>query len=188
MAIEKNNLADLYKQVFGYVAPGYYPTYKPIEVKPGEARSPIEMKQVFEEEKSFLGTALIIPVTLNDWRLPNEPLIQITGSKEIAETKFDGQDGTFKELYSLNDYIITIKGFAINDDDPDSFPEDIVRKLRSVCEVKNSVKIVNKLTNIFRIEWLSIKNFEFVEYEGSAGIQPYQITGSSDREFDLELK
>ena len=79
---------------------------------------------------------------LDGYRLPNEPIVEINGSKTIIKTPIDGQDGTFKELYSKNDWDITIRGIAVNEDEEsDDYPEEIVSKLYQLDAKKISVPV-----------------------------------------------
>jgi hypothetical protein len=63
----------------------------------------------------YLGRALFMPVKIGGYQLPNEPTVLITGRKRIIETALAGSTkrGTVKELISVDDYELTIRGIAI---------------------------------------------------------------------------
>jgi hypothetical protein len=186
------NLIDLYTKHFGYIS---FPPAKrdnTIRVNKPTKGDDLPIKDFQIEQKSLLGTPLMMPcsVELENgelWQLPNEPLIHITGSKTSILTKFDGQDGAFKELFSLDDYQVTIRGIAINEDN-DDYPEEMVRKIRSAFEHKKSSKVVCRLLSLFNINLLYINKIDMPPLEGAQSYQVYEISGLSDRVFDLELK
>lgn len=134
------------------------------------------------------GSVIALPCTLDDLELPGEPLISLTQSKLIVKTPIDGNDGTFKELYSNGDYQITIRGVIVNHDDPENYPEDLVRQLRTVLEVKKHVKITNALTTLFNVTHVAIEDVAWPDVVGQIGAQYYEIRCSSDKEFALKVR
>jgi hypothetical protein len=138
--------------------------------------------------KSPLGTYYHFRTNLDGFVLPNEPLIGISCSKNIIKTAIDGMDGTFKELYSMNDYTITIKGIAVDEENPDRYPQVAINRIREICEKRKSVEIINPLTTYFNIGLIAIESWDIPEVQGAFGMQPYTITGVSDKEYQLILK
>lgn len=217
MARTEFNLRDAYIQAFGYIAkPRIYPGLSDkataekaqtsalkngkFELSNGGEYKGLKAFASEERGKSLMGTPLYFPVQmqiskpgeeLRYWKLPNEPLISISGGKNIIKTQIDGQDGTFKELFSKADYQITIRGICIQDDgtsDDDSYPEEQVLKIRQILEIKKGVKVVCEFLRLFGIDMLAIESYRFPDLVGSPNMQPYEIVCSSDKEFDLELK
>lgn len=135
-----------------------------------------------------LGVPIALPCDLDGERLPNEPLIDITGEKLIVKTQIDGQDGTFKELYSTGDWQVTIRGICVDEENPDEYPEDQVRAIRNIIEVKQHIKVVNRLTALFNIEYLAIEQYSFPAVPGELGMQGYELRCVSDKEFPLRLR
>jgi hypothetical protein len=180
------NLLGLYQQAFSFAF--IASNTRPKVLSPQSLNELTTPRSFTVQKSSFMDTPIFMPVKLDGYLLPNEPLIEISGSKTIIKTAIDGQNGTFKELYSLNDYSVVIRGLAINDEAPDEYPEEIVRKLKSLCEAPRSLEVVNLLCSFFDINRLSVESFSFPPLEGQIGVQPFEITCSSDREFDIELK
>ncbi len=139
------------------------------------------------ELKSIFGTPLFMPCKIDDFWLPNEPLITITGGKEIVKTVVAGLKGTVKEEISTKDYIITIRGIIVNTDN-DDYPEYEVEKLRTICEKQGSHKVVNKLFRIFGIDEIAIENYNIFGIAGHQSQQAYQINALSDRPVELVIK
>lgn len=192
-------ILDLLRVSFGYKRLYYLPivnrTPKGIKSK-YEGLTAIDAK--VEQRNSFLNTPIIFPLKmqisakgeeLEMWQLPNEPIVEIRGSKRIVETEIDGQDGTFKELYSLGDYQITIRGVAVDEKyDNEDYPEDLVRKLRTIYELKHHLEVSGPLFTLFNIKYLTIKEFNLVPNPGEQSMAPYEFIASSDKEYKLTLK
>lgn len=141
----------------------------------------------FNRNSSVLGTPFFMPCKLDDFQLPNEPIIEIRGHKNIIKTPVDGNEGSFKELYSLSDYQVIIRGIATLDTDSEEYPEAQVRALRQIVEKPAAVKVVNNLLGYFGIYNLAIEDCFFPAIEGAPGMQPYELVCLSDKFFDLEL-
>ena len=152
----------------------------------------------FKQKTSYLGTPIIMPHKMQIspkgqevqfYDFPNEPLLEIHGSKKIIETDVDGQDGTFKELYNLGDYSVTIRGVAIDDRaESEDYPEDIIRNLRTIFELRHHLEVDNPLLALFNIKYLTIYDFDLPKIEGAPSMQPYEFMCKSDKDFNLELR
>jgi len=182
-------LSDLYAAAFGYIAkPGYGNITGGAPSSKADAWDKLEKVVQRQGKEGLYGVPIAMPCKLGDVDLPNEPLISVNLSKHIVETAIDGQDGTFKELYSLGDYQVTIQGLALDDEDADNYPEEIVRELRRVCEERKHVAISCTLTTLFNITHVAIKGANFPALAGNIGVQPYEIAALSDREFSLKVR
>jgi hypothetical protein len=111
----------------------------------------------------------------------------VSGSKRIVETEFDGNDGAFLELFTLNNYEVEISGILVSEND-DEYPEELVRKVRSIYEKRKSVKAVNSLLSIYNISQLAILSCDFRIVPGEYGMQAFTLKCKSDKTFQLELK
>jgi hypothetical protein len=191
------NLNELRLRAFGYVArPGYsrLSTDSPLNKPAGYSN--LKTSDFHGDETSLLGTALVMPITLGykdangnlqTIQLPNEPIIEISGSKTIVKTAVDGQRGTFKELFAINDYQVSIKGIVIQEDGSENYPKDLLRQLREMCERQSAIQITCDLTNIFGITQLVIENYSFPAVLGAQSWQPFILNCLSDFDFDIEL-
>lgn len=134
------------------------------------------------------GSVIALPCTLGDMELPGEPLISLALSRTIIKTPIDGNDGTFKELYSNGDYQVTIRGVLVSHEDPENYPEDLVRQLRTVVETNKHVAITNALTTLFNIKFVAIEEVNWPDMAGQIGAQYYEIRCTSDKEFALKVR
>ena len=183
------NLLRLYGAAFGYVAqPGYAKASTAPDITRAEGYTAENYDAPRAPETGVLGTPIHLPCKLGGYRLPNEPLIELSAQKRIIITDIDGNDGSFKELFSNGDMQVTIRGVLVYDDDPEAYPEDQVRALRNVLEKKTHIEIVNRLTAMWNVEHVAIESYNFPAVPGELGMQAYEIRALSDREFKLNLQ
>lgn len=183
------NLIDAYQRAFG----GAYNRVSTIPVvRPGGLLSSIidgtakETPTINVDRLSALGTPMHFPCKLNGYELPNEPLIRVTGMNQMVRTPLDGKNGRFKEFFALDDYEITIQGIAINEQNPDMYPDAIIRKIREICE-GGDAEVTCKLLSYFNIKRLAFEKWDFPPMPGVIW-QKYEIKCYSDEPFELELK
>jgi len=135
-----------------------------------------------------IGTALFMPCMIGGIQLPNEPIITINIKKKVVETPLYGskRKGTVKEIISIEDYIMSIKGVAINYNDSVNYPSDQVEQLNELFLKNEALEIICPLTQLLGIEYIVIKNFALPEMIGVQHAQAYQFAAVSDEEFILE--
>ncbi|GAB5524885.1 MAG: hypothetical protein Roseis2KO_27570 [Roseivirga sp.] len=144
---------------------------------------------------SALGTPLVMPVMIEGYQLPNEPVVTITGSKKIIRTALTGVNreeevqrrGTVKELISVNDYQIKITGRIVDEDDPGRYPERIVTKIRNLFELRRALTINCKITDMLGITHIAVEKLSFPGDSGMENSQRYEISGFSDEDFRTDL-
>ena len=97
----KYNLLDIFRTVWPRVPLRRLESQ--VKVDDASPFSSLEAKSFKSERTSMLGTPLFMPCSIDDFELPNEPLIEISGGKSIVKTQVDGMEGTFKELSEMKD-------------------------------------------------------------------------------------
>lgn len=147
----------------------------------------IPVRDYTNEGENLVGVPMFLPCTLDGWTLPSEPIIDISGGKTLEKTQIDGQDGTFKELFSKNDYIITIRGILCQEDGTSNYPKDLVRRMREICENVKNIPISCSLTSLFGVNKIVIETFSFPAVEGFQDMQPFQLNCLSDKDIILDL-
>lgn len=133
---------------------------------------------------SVLGTPIFMPLTIDGYEFPNEPLVKIKGTKSIVRTPVAGYSGTVKEDMGLNDYEITIRGLVVNNDS-DAYPEVEVQQIRALYEKRESLVVVNPIFSLFNIDSIAIESLMLPAVEGYQNVQAYEIKGYSDRSIEL---
>lgn len=203
------NLIELYRSMFGYRAASHINLGKYGGYAKQDTQREVEKRNDYtsmagkftaatnpNSPKSLMGVPIIMPVTLKYYsggqlieiEMQEEPIIQIKGSKTIVETKIDGMEGTFKEMYNMNDYQITIQGICITKDPLDeNYPQEPVRQLREICEAKVPIYVDNDLLCLFNVTQLAVYEWDFPTIPGENTIQGYELICKSDRQLELEI-
>ena len=148
------------------------------------------LREHYEGVEIWLPTRLILSPRSkeNIWFLPYSA-ISITGSSHWIKTALAERKGTVKELFSVDDYKISIKGFFI-DKANRLFPIDDLLQLQRFHESGQSLYIENVLTDIFLSEGdkVVIDSFSLPEVTGGKkSMRPFAMTLESDSVFTLEL-
>ena len=135
-----------------------------------------------------IGTALFMPCMIGGVQLPNEPILTINIKKKVVETPLWGSKrrGTVKEIISTEDYMISIKGVAVNYNDSVNYPSDEVDQLNELFLKNEALEIISPLTQLLGIDYIVLKNFALPEMIGVQHAQAYQFSAVSDQEFILE--
>jgi hypothetical protein len=186
------DLRDIFQKAFGAIPYNRIDTTR--KVTEAQPYSGIESTGFESTQMSkLLGTPLFMPCTLDNFQLPNEPVIEINGGQTIIKTPIDSSTdpqkrrfGTFKEMFSLDDYKIIIRGVAVLEDGTDEYPEEQIKQIRYLCEKASNIAIACTLTTIFGIPKIVIESCSFPGVEGAPGYQPYQLNCLSDFDFDIE--
>lgn len=182
------NLTSAYLRTFGFTALPYSALSTKTEVTEADAFDTEQDNAPRAEDTGLLGVPIHLPCTIGDFRLPNEPMVELSSQRRIVTTDIDGNDGSFKELYSNGDMAVTIRGILVDDDNPDAYPEEQVRRLRNVLEARKHVKLTNRLAAMWNIEHVAVESYSFPAVPGELGMQGYEIRALSDKEFALNLR
>lgn len=201
MAIITTDIQQLYNRTFGT-----NPKVPPVAEAPdypdgGGTIKPLPRKQqpvsLFGNTLStdWLGVEVWLPVVFRE--LPNDvfpngtlmlphAVVRINSTKTIVKTPMVERGGAVRELYSVDDYKITIKGFLI---DPNKmWPEAQLMQLKALFEYNNSVVLDNALTNLFvATKRVAIESFDLPEVEGGRKhVRPFTLQCESDQILTLE--
>ncbi len=151
--------------------------------------------------EQYLGVEIFLPIRIYDEGGSKELMylpycvIAISGKNTFISTPMIDRKGSVKELYSPDDYKISVKGFLIGADR--KFPD---AELKALAELKNKTTAVvldNAITNIFLSD-KALKNeeqrrvvvtdFTLPDVQGGREhVRPFTLELESDTVFDLEL-
>ncbi|MDX1903808.1 MAG: DUF6046 domain-containing protein [Thermonemataceae bacterium] len=204
MALVELKLQDIYKSVF-------YQAGLPVPVLMADAVnklfrsnpiSPTET-QAYDTGKPALSK-LKIALDNQELNFALPPILSLQGNINIIETAIAGLDGTIKEITSLQDYNINIKGFLsatgnveVIDDTSGlrfflkkpEFPERELRQLRAFFEAKKAVEVIeSELLSFFNIKKMVFKTLSFSELEGYKGVVPFEAEAVSDKDYILIIE
>lgn len=149
----------------------------------------VNMRNSISASNPITGTPFFMPIQLGGILLPNEPTLVITARKNILETALVGSTrrGTVKELISVEDYEIVIRGVALNYKSRVVYPEDMVKELHELFQRNESLPVSSALTNLLGIYRLVIRQLILPEMTGIQHAQAYEFQCVSDEDFILEI-
>jgi len=188
MSLFSVDLENIYRQTFGGSKPILNVKSADVTQLSGSALTAeylgkeiwLPVKFVNVDESVFGANEVLLPYAV----------IKISGSKTIVKTPLAERQGTVKELYSVDDYAISIKGFVI-DEENRIWPEKELQVLKKLCDHQASIELDNALTNIFldKDQRVTITKFDLPEVEGGGKhIRPFSMEIESDSVFTLELE
>ncbi len=155
---------------------------------------------LLQERDALTGVDIWLPIKFFDvdrnmTMLMNLPysVIRIGMKKTVIKTPMVERRGTVKEIYNVDDYSITIRGFLIGENR--QFPEAELELMKELGEKRKAVYIENAITNIFLTvkdlpadeqRRVVINDVEFPEIQGKKHIKPFVMNLESDTIFKLE--
>lgn len=141
-------------------------------------------------KKTLLDTPMLLPLEIGGFKFPFEPLIELSRAKKIIETELGGFEnetgGAVTEEWSWKDLEITIEGFFQSDNG--DYPEQQVRDFRAAIEVPGALEITNRLTTIFDVFRVVVKDFKLLSPPGMFDVQPFRLTCKEDKVFQLVIE
>jgi hypothetical protein len=131
---DKFIIGELLGDVFGIQSPIYIPWG---EARRYESRIYQGVKVLDEEESkvlSWMGTPVmgtfslmggtyktydekgqLVTMNVNDFLMPYATIVEFARAMNVTKTKAIGSKGTVKEIYGLDDWVISIKGICLTD-------------------------------------------------------------------------
>lgn len=146
-----------------------------------------------------LGRPVFLPAIIDGLELPN-PLVTITGEKEIVETTLVDVGTVFEKVFTKPydiTFICTLIGDSLEDNFfsgsavvANSFPERQITAMRDLYVKDKVVTLECALTDIFLQPRnnLIIKSCSLLDMQGVENAQVIQITGRSNIDFELQIK
>ncbi len=119
------------------------------------------------------------------YTFPATTVIEAIRPKKIVSTDVAGRDGTIDELMGLQDWELSIKGLIINYDSTD-YPEDEVRELQEMCELKSTqLPCEGTYLTMLGVQYLSISRLALPASVGYSNLQKFEIEARSKNMFVL---
>ncbi|MEG2067707.1 MAG: DUF6046 domain-containing protein [Tannerellaceae bacterium] len=194
------NIKDILISAIGYKGLPYPGAWFPSVNRPGNSDDyeyPGDGPQT--KQYSDLGSVLrkmdaqgrwyFLPVVLvhkgKDYEIPNS-VISFTGKKTIIETAMVGRKGSVKELINIDDYEISVQGYAQADD----FPEIALSEFNELYNINEAVTLKCALTDIFLSEddRVVIKSIELSDMRGTDTFLAIKINLVTDQNFKLIIE
>jgi len=119
-------------------------------------------------------------------------VIELEAKKTIVKTPLAERKGTVKELYSMEDFIINLKGFVI-DETSRIWPEKELDVLNKLWNLNEAIEFDNALSNIFLAEktggnpLVVIEDLKLPSMDGRKHIRAFSMKLESDSIFTLDV-
>lgn len=206
MADSRYNLSQLFKAAFGINSPIFITQPLSKEQKETFDYKGIEMITDYHksEATSWMGTPIIGLLKFKggtykqynssgvledrqmpDFTLPPATLFSFRRAKNITKTNLLGSNGTVKEIFGFDDWIIEAKGLAI--DTPEMSATDQIKTLGEWENLAASIEISGSLFTNKNIHAITIDDYKEESVQGSPGIIPFSMALSSDESIVLIL-
>lgn len=202
-------IGDMLGDIFGFSSPIYIPWInKSTPWQAGTSQGVRYMEEEEAEAHSYLGTTVLGTVTLmggsykvydhkgalsnqnmTDFLLPYATIMDFSRSMNMTKTKVLGNEGTVKEIYGLDDWSISIRGIALDDEQRNAQKTaheqiDELVKWRSVCD---SINVSGKLFNNKDIYALCMENLDIRPKQGKYNVITFEMKCTSDKPMELLL-
>ncbi len=114
-------------------------------------------------------------------------LVSISQAKKIIKTDVVGKRGTVKELISLQDLEISIKGAIVGDG---CFPEAEIKQFNELWRINEAVDLSCAISSLFMEDndKVVITNFSMPEQNESEHVQLVSLKCVSDAPFELIIE
>lgn len=149
--------------------------------------------KAYSFRSGVMGTAYFMPVSfeLNGvaYALPNEPMVTLRLSKTIVKTAVagSGSRSSVKELIGFEDVKIQIDGIAVNQQDPENWPEQHLATLMKIYKARTALKINCKLCELVGVSLVVIEALDIKPQAGYQGSFPYSLQLISDEDYAYTL-
>lgn len=198
MAANEFNLGDFFAKTFGYYPADNFSidkTQQTIDQAVNKFSIPTAPDRLEHSslgqpyyKDDLLGREMFLPVVINGFVVPFA-VLSIIESKTITETPMPERGGSVKELISLDDYKINIKGILIEEDDV--YPEQQIKTIHEIFLINAGVEIRSVLTDIFLHgsynHQVVIKEVKWPANPGIQHAKPFEMDCVADMIFTLEI-
>lgn len=113
-------------------------------------------------------------------------IVDITSNKTIVSTPIAGRKGTVKELISIGDYTVTIKGLLVSES-RNIAPQVLIKQIKSLFEVPAAIDVQAKIFEWVGIYKLALESLSLPKLQGVVNAQPFEISAISDLPVELVL-
>jgi len=192
-------VAPLLKAAFGVNTPIFIPFGFKKSLPPKLKFDDVEFNIIEESDrKSWMGTPIMFSASFNEetynvyekksgqlekssmktFDLPAATVFQFRRAKNIIRTNVSGANGTVKELYGFDDWVIDVKGLCL--DEPNQTAKEQLEELIKWQNLADSISVSGDLFETLDIKRVCISEFEFNIPQGTPGVVAFTMTLWSD--------
>lgn len=213
MAEINYNIRQLFQEFFGISAPIKYVIPEDAQERPNLSYKGLEpIPQSYLEAESgalresvptsWMGTPIVFSasfqggshnryrfngeiesVSMEELRLPAATMFSFRRAKNIERTNLLGSNGTVKEIYGFDDWIIDVRGICL--DEPNQTAAQQYEQLLLWERVISSIGITGYLFNQKEIDAVTISEWNDNVVQGKPGAIPFSFQLYSDEPIEL---
>ena len=206
MADTRYNVSKLFQSAFGITSPVFIPepfkkqapasiSYKGIEVLPDYYES---------DSKSWMGTPIVFSakflggnyrryrddgttemISMEEFVLPPATMFSFRRAKNINRTNVLGSNGTVKEIYGFDDWVIDVRGLCL--DEPARSASEQIDTLLQWEQIADGININGQLFLQHNIHRIAISDWSDNITQGKPGVVPFSFQMFSDEPLELIL-
>jgi len=207
MADIRYNVSQLFKAAFGIQQPIYITEPFTSKAPANISFSGLEVMPDFTPQntpKSWMGTPILFGakfmggnymrfkengeierIRLDDFDLPPATMFSFRRAKNIEKTLISGGDGTVKEFYSLDDWVIDVRGLCL--DEPTRSAQEQITQLLQWEELVDGIGISGQLFEQHKISRVALDSWNDSLQQGKPDVVPFQFQLFSDKDIILIL-
>lgn len=198
-------ISKLFQVAFGINSPVYISTFdkgKKPDIDYGELKT---LPDYYEPDaKSWMGTPIMFSatfkgrnyfqydkkaelkqVTLNDFALPPATMFSFRRAKNITKTTVLGSNGTVKEIYGFDDWIIDMRGLCL--DEPNRSAAQQIEEFMKWEGLADGIEVSGKLFNQHDVGRVVMMDWQDNVVQGSPGVIAFQAQLCSDDGIIMEF-
>ncbi|GIZ09981.1 DUF6046 domain-containing protein [Flavobacterium sp. UMI-01] len=204
MADIRYNVSQLFQAAFGINSPVYITeplqkqapanlSFKGIETLPEyyKADAVSWMGTPIMFSASFLGRSYkrytpqgeIELVKMSDFRLPAATMFSFRRAHNITRTNLLGNNGTVKEIYGFDDWVIDVRGLCL--DEPNQSAHEQLEQLLQWENLADGIDVSGALFEQRRISRVCFSDWSDNLQQGSSGVIAFQFQLFSDEDIIL---
>jgi len=202
----KYNIQDLFHTAFGIASTVYLTQAfkeKPIEQINYDGLE-ILPDYYSSSESSWMGTPIMFPakfcggsykrykpngeierVRMADLMLPPATMFSFRRAHNITRTELLGANGTVKEIYGFDDWVIDVKGLCL--DEPSRSAHDQLKELLQWEKLADSISVSGELYEQREISAIAISDWSDNLQLGASGVISFSFQMWSDDDIILTL-
>lgn len=127
----------------------------------------------------------IANITFDELILPPSTLFSFRRAKNITKTNLLGNNGTIKEIFGFDDWIIDVKGLCLDNDTLSARQQ--MSQIELWEEIAGAITISSKLFTSKKIQAVVMEDYRQEAVQGSPGVIPFSMTLCSDDAVELIL-
>lgn len=125
----------------------------------------------------------LVSIAFEDYFLPPTTLFMFRRAKNITKTNLLGSNGTVKEIFGFDDWVIDVKGFFL--DDTDSSAIEKAKQLHEWIHIAGGIDVRGNVLTRKEIFAVVIEDYRQDTLQGMPGIIPFSMTLLSDEAVEL---